>query len=235
MLLVSANLQLMKNKNYKYASPSLTVDVVIFTIEDDALKVLLIKRARGPFKNSWALPGGFLRENETSLMAAKRVLKDKAGVSDVYMEQLYTFDEPRRDPRGQVVSITYFTLVQGDRIKIASSRGLQEPRFYSVRKLPKLAFDHEKIVRYARERLASKLKYTNVAFSLLPDYFSFSELQRTYEVILERKLDKRNFRKKFMMLGLIKPTEKILSGKKQRPAKLYQFVSKKPAELKKFF
>lgn len=218
-----------------FKSPTIATDIAIFTIENDGLKVLLIKRNQKPFQNSWALPGGFLHDKETTQATAKRILKDKAGISNVYVEQLYTFDGLRRDPRGRIISITYFALVPHQNIKIRSGKNIQTPTFFSIKKLPSLAFDHKNIIRYAQKRLQSKLEYTNVAFSLLPNYFSFNQLQKTYEAILSSKLDKRNFRKKFELLGLIKPTKKILTGNRQRPAKLYQFASRKPTELKKFF
>lgn len=214
---------------------SITTDIVIFTIENDELKALLIKRVKEPFKNQWALPGGFILENEPPEKAALRVLKNKAGIDSIYMEQLYTFPGSGRDPRGNIITIAYFALAPKDKIKIINSDKIQTPTFRSVKKLPDIAFDHNRIITYGLQRLQSKLEYTNVVYSLLPQYFTFNQLQKTYEIILNKKLDKRNFRKKFMLLGLIKPTKKILKGERQRPAKLYQFVSRKPAELKKFF
>ena len=214
---------------------SVTTDVVIFTINDEQLKVLLIKRANEPFKDQWALPGGFLFEKEEPDKAAARTLWSKAGIKNVYLEQLYTFGGSGRDPRGKIITISYFALTPKDRIKIITSDKIQTPTFRSVKKLPDIAFDHNRIITYALQRLQSKLEYTNIAYSLLPQYFTFNQLQRTYEIILNKKLDKRNFRKKFMLLGLIKSTKRILKGERQRPAKLYQFISRKPAELKKFF
>lgn len=214
---------------------SITTDIVIFTIENEELKVLLIKRAKEPFKNQWALPGGFILEAEPPEKAALRVLKNKAGIDGIYMEQLYTFPGSGRDPRGTIITISYFALAPKDKIKIINSDKIQMPTFRSVKKLPDIAFDHNRIITYGLQRLQSKLEYTNVVYSLLPQYFTFNQLQKTYEIILNKKLDKRNFRKKFMLLGLIKPTKKILKGERQRPAKLYQFVSRKPTELKKFF
>ena len=221
------------------------------------MKVLLIKRANEPFKNQWALPGGFLYQEEAPGKAATRVLNNKAGVKNVYIEQLYTFGGSGRDPRGNIITIAYFALAPREKIRISqsdpvrssppkglrpaplgagvTSYGTQMPTFRSVKKLPDIAFDHNHIITYALERLQSKLEYTNVVYSLLPRYFTFNQLQKTYEIILNKKLDKRNFRKKFMLLGLIKPTNKILKGERQRPAKLYRFISRKPAELKKFF
>lgn len=214
---------------------SITTDIVIFTIENDELKVLLIKRAKEPFKNQWALPGGFILENEPPEKAALRVLKNKAGIDSIYMEQLYTFPGSGRDPRGNIITIAYFALAPKDKIKIINSNKIQMPTLRSVKKLPDIAFDHNRIITYGLQRLQSKLEYTNVVYSLLPQYFTFNQLQKTYEIILNKKLDKRNFRKKFMLLNLIKPTKKILKGERQRPAQLYKFKSTKPAELKKFF
>lgn len=214
---------------------SVTTDIVIFTIEKDELKVLLIKRANEPFKNQWALPGGFIFQNEQPEKAALRVLKDKAGIKNVYVEQLYTFPGSGRDPRGNIITITYFALAPKNKIKILQTSKIQTPTLHSLKKLPRLAFDHKGIVTYALKRLRAKLEYTNAAYSLLSQYFTFNELQKTYEAILGRKLDKRNFRKKFMMLDLIKQTSRVRRGTRQRPAQLYQFTSHKPSELKNFF
>ena len=214
---------------------SLTTDVIIFTIENGQLKILLIKRANDPFKNKWALPGGFINDNEGSQDAALRVLKNKAGLKNVYLAQLYTFDGSSRDPRGRVCTVVYFALVLLEDIKFESGKKLQTPVFYPVNKLPQLAFDHKKIVTYAIKRLRSKLEYTNAVYALLPKTFTFNQLQTTYEAIFGKNMDKRNFRKKFSMLKLIKPTKKILTGNRQRPARLYYFINRKPAELKKFF
>ncbi len=197
-----------------------------------ALKVLLIKRDHPPFKGIWALPGGFLLKNESSANAAKRALREKAGVKNVYTEQLYTFDAPHRDPRGRVVTVTYFALVNKNKIRLNDEEHM---KLESTKKLPILAFDHKNIVRYAIERLRYKLEYTNVVYSLLPEAFTLSDLQKVHEVILNRTLDKRNFRKKFLSLGLIAATKKKLSGGRQRPAKLYRFRTHKPTQLKRFF
>lgn len=216
-------------------SPSVTTDVVVFTIENDELKVLLIKRPDEPFKGYWALPGGFIHESENTHEAAIRILKDKAGIKNVYIEQLYTFDGKNRDPRGAVITVSYYALVTKSDLKFDFTERTQSPQLIPVKKLPNLAFDHKEIIDYARKRLQSKLEYTNVAYSLLPKYFTLNQLQKTYEVILGRKLDKRNFRKKFMQLKVIKATPKMLRGTRQRPARLYEFFSHRLTELKKFF
>lgn len=224
-----------KSKLNLYWPPAVTVDVVIFTIEGTDLKVLLIKRAEKPFVNKWALPGGFLLKGETAEEAAKRILKEKAGVAKVYLEQLYTFDSPARDPRGHVMTVAHFALINKNKINFTGGRGVQAPNFQSIEKLPPLAFDHKKIVDYAVRRLRYKLEYTNVVYSLMPSAFTLSQLQKAHEIILARDLDKRNFRKKFLSLGLIKPTRAKLIGIRQRPAQLYAFIEKNPLELKRFF
>jgi 8-oxo-dGTP diphosphatase len=223
------------NKNKGFFNPGVTVDVVIFTIVKEKIKTLLIKRENEPFKNFPALPGGFVRKGETTINAARRVLKDKAGVSNVYVEQLYTFDSLNRDPRGQILSVSYFALVPFENIRVDVESATEHPEFTYVKSLPELAFDHKDIVAYATKRLEDKIKYTNIIYSLLPKYFTLSQLQKTYETILGNKMDKRNFRKKFHELKLVKPSKKKLTGTRQRPAVLYYFSDKKPKELEKFF
>lgn len=210
----------------------ITVDTVIFCIEGNDLKVLLIRRQAQPFINHWSLPGGFITETETSHEAAKRVLKQKAEFTDGYIEQLYTFDSTERDPRERIISVAYFALVPISHISKSKSN---EVALFPVKKLPTLAFDHKSIIQYAIKRLRAKLEYTNAAYSLLPRYFTLAQFQKTYEIILDRKLDKRNFRKKFMLLGLIKSIGKTDTLTPHRPARLYQFISRRPSELKKFF
>lgn len=225
----------MTNDKKLYWSPAITVDTVIFTIEEDDLKVLLVKRTNHPFHGYLALPGGFLLKNELTSKAVSRILRIKAGIkSNIYLEQLYTFDNPKRDPRGHVLSVSYMALVPYEKITFDLS-ARESPTFYSVKNLKRIAFDHKQVIDYAVRRLRAKLEYTNVVFSLLPKQFTLNQLQKTYEVILGRKLDKRNFRKKFALLDLIKPTKSFLRGSRQRPARLYQFVSRRPTELKKFF
>ncbi|HEU5114976.1 MAG TPA: NUDIX domain-containing protein [Candidatus Paceibacterota bacterium] len=219
----------------KFLNPTVTVDVVIFTVEEGVLKTLIITRAKAPYEGLPALPGGFIHEGETSVTAAERILRDKAGVKGVYLEQLYTFDAPTRDPRGPVFSVTYFALVPPGEAKISETIDTQMPRFVPVSSISKLAFDHSKIVSYAVERLKSKAEYTNVVYSLLPKSFTLTELQKMYEITLGRDLDKRNFRKKMAELDLLEETGASSKGGRQRPAKLYRFKSRKPQELKKFF
>ena len=225
----------MKTSKKSYYNPPVTVDVVIFTIENDVLNTLIVQRHNDPFKNSPALPGGFLKEGETSEDAAKRILKDKAGVEKVYIEQLFTFDDPKRDPRGPVISIAYFAIVPREQIEIQESEYTEKPRFIPIQSLGKLAFDHTTILKYAVERLQSKLEYTNISYSLLPTLFTLTQLQKIYEAVLGRELDKRNFRKKFLLLNLIEDSGKMATGGRQRPARLFKFKVRKLTELKKFF
>ena len=215
--------------SYEHPRPSVTVDLVIFTIADDDLKVLLIRRAGEPFKNRWALPGGFVEIDESLEKAAARELKEEAGVTNVYLEQLYTFGEPKRDPRGRVISVAYFALVDAGRQRIQAASDAADAQWHSVfnPKLgPKLAFDHKKILEYAVWRLRNKIEWTTVGYELLPKKFTLSELQRVYEIILQKPVDKRNFRKKILAQGQIRELNESRSDGAHRPAKLYSFREK---------
>jgi 8-oxo-dGTP diphosphatase len=216
------------------AQAEVAADVVLFTLEDQTLKTLLIQRTGEPFKDRLALPGGFLWEGESTLDTAKRILNDKAGVQNSYLEQLYTFDAPGRDPRGQVVSVTYMALAHRAELTIEASPTTQQPALHNTAQLPALAFDHTKVLAYAIARLRSKLEYTNAVAALLPRQFTFAALQQAYEVILARPLDRRNFRKKFLSLGLIKATGQFAKAA-HRPAELFEFTAAEQVELKRWF
>lgn len=203
------------------ARPEITVDIVVFTVEDRQLKVLLFRRTREPFVGRLALPGGFLWENETSAQAALRTLIDKTNVSGVFSEQLYTFDNPKRDKRGHIITVAYLALVPIETTNRSRLRDGAE--FMNVDEVKALPFDHGQILKYAIKRLRTKLGYSNVAYSLLPKLFTLSQLQEVYEVILGHSVDKRNFRKKIMSLGLIEPTAQKQTGRKHRPAQLFRF------------
>jgi len=203
--------------------PSVTVDIILFTITEETLKVLLVKRRIEPFRNMWALPGGFVGMNETLDQAAKRELQEETGVKEHYLEQLYTFGEPERDPRGRVITISYFALINSKNLKLKADTDVIEAEWFSIDNLPELAFDHKEILNYALERLRYKLEYTTVAFQLLPKKFTLTELQKAYEIIFNKSLDKRNFRKKILSLGLIEETKETSKGA-HRPAKLYSFT-----------
>ncbi len=204
----------------------LTVDLVIFTIAENDLKVLLIRRGGEPFKGRWALPGGFIEVGESLEKAAARELKEEAGVTNVYLEQLFTFGEPKRDPRGRVISVSYFALVDAGRQRIRAASDAVEARWHSVFNSPKLAFDHKKILDYAVWRLRNKIEWTTVGYELLPKKFTLSELQRVYEIILQRPVDKRNFRKKILAQGQISELNETRNDGAHRPAKLYSFREK---------
>ncbi len=208
----------------EYIPPTLTVDSVVFQLINGALSVLLIQRTQDPFKDAWALPGGYNAIGETTQEAMARVLATKGGVelNDLSLvEQLYTFDTFARDPRGHAVSIAYMGLGKDIEPKLGNTT--QNPQFFNVSALPELAYDHENIIKYAHERLANKLMYTNVIFALLPKLFTLTQLQNAYEAVLCRELDKRNFRKKFLSLDLIHATEQYAREGAHRPARLYKF------------
>ncbi len=206
----------------------MAVDVVIFTIIDDKLKILLIKRGSKTFRNKWALPGGRVEINEPLEEAARRELKEETGVENLYLEQLYTFGDPFRDPRGRVVSVAYLALAGDKKPKLKPDTDAQEASWFLLKSLPKLAFDHDKIISYALKRLRWKLEYTNVAYGLLPKQFTFLELQRIYEIVLGKKIDKRNFQKKIFSLSLIEPTGKSRRDVSFRPPLLYKFKKRQP-------
>jgi 8-oxo-dGTP diphosphatase len=214
----------MSNLN-DYPRPAVTVDLVIFTIADDDLKVLLIRRGVEPYKGHWALPGGFVEIDESLEEAAARELKEEVGVT-AYLEQLYTFGDPKRDPRGRVISVSYFALVDAERQRIVAGSDAADAQWHCVfnPKLgPKLAFDHKKILDYAVGRLRNKIEWTTVGYELLPKKFTLSELQRVYEIILQRPVDKRNFRKKILAQGQIREINETRSDVAHRPARLYSF------------
>jgi 8-oxo-dGTP diphosphatase len=211
-----------------YDKLGVTVDIVIFSIKNDDLNVLLVKRKLQPFKDMWAIPGGFVRKNESLKKAAMRKLLEETGVKDVYLEQLYTFGEPKRDPRGRIITIAYFALIDSTKIKPIARTDVYETGWHSMYDIPKkLAFDHEDILKYAFQRLRYKLEYTTVGFQLLPKKFTLSELQKVYEIILSKELDKRNFRKKIASLNLLKALNENKMEGAHRPARLYSFKEKK--------
>jgi 8-oxo-dGTP diphosphatase len=212
--------------------PALSVDIAVFTVRAQDLRVLLVHRAAPPFRGRWALPGGFVRLTESLDEAARRELRGETGLADVYLEQLYTFGAPRRDPRGRVIAVAYFALVAGDWPIQATHHG-DQAAWHSVRSLPDLALDHAEILTYAWQRLRYKLEYTSVGFELLPDEFTLSELQSAYEIVLGEALDKRNFRRRILEAGILTETNRNRSGEGQgRPARLYRYKKNAPTEVK---
>ena len=206
------------------AERQVAVLVVIFTVEAGRLQVLLIRRSAEPFKDAWSLPGGLLNPGESLKDAAVRKLDDETGLTDVFLEQLYTFSD--LDGQG-AVAVAYFALVDVSATHLARRREWL-PGWFPVRQLPELAFRNEDVIDYALRRLQAKLDYSNVAYSLLPEEFSLSELQGTYEAILGRRLDKRNFRKRILSLEIVEATGRVTSVGRHRPAQLYRFRERKP-------
>ena len=204
---------------------STAVVLVIFTVINEQLSVLLIERAAAPHSGQWALPGGLLRGGESLDGAAARKLADETGVSDVYLEQLFTFDHI---PESQAeVVVSYFALVDVTRARLRSELEWR-PAWHPARNLPPLAFDNERILAYAEQRLRNKLEYTNVVYSLLPRKFSLTEMQRVYEAILAEPMDKRNFRRRMVGLGIVRETGQTAKTGAHRPAMLYEFASREP-------
>ncbi|MGA2232243.1 MAG: NUDIX domain-containing protein [Tepidisphaeraceae bacterium] len=209
--------------SYEYPRPALTVDCVVFGFDEGDLKVLLIQRGLDPFKGRWALPGGFVDMDEPLEAAAFRELREETGLGDVFLEQLYTFGTPGRDPRGRTVSVAYYALVALEGRKLAASTDAADAAWFSVSELPSLAFDHDAIVETAVQRLRGKVRYQPIGFELLPEKFTLSQLQHLYETILERELDKRNFRKKILGMNVLKETDEIEADVAHRAARLYRF------------
>ena len=211
---------------YRYPHPAVTTDVVIFTIRQDELKVLLIMRALAPHRNEWALPGGFIKLEESLDEGASRELEEETGVSGVYLEQLYTFGRPERDPRERVITVAYYALVPSDKFEVRAGSDAEGVSWFGMKEIPNLAFDHQEILDMAHERLTAKLEYSTIAFQFMPINFTLSELQHVYEVILRGPIDKRNFRKRILGLELIKETGKERKTGAHRPAKLYRVINR---------
>ncbi|MDB6131090.1 MAG: hydrolase [Verrucomicrobiales bacterium] len=218
---------------YQYPRAALTVDCVVFGLADSQLKLLLIERGLEPFKGKWALPGGFVRVDETVDAAARRELQEETGLHDLFLEQLYTFGRVDRDPRERVVSVAYYALVKEAAHETRAATDASDAKWFPVSRLPKLAFDHAEIVATALQRLKNKVRYEPIGFELLPEKFTLSQLQDLYEAILGASLDKRNFRKKVLGFELLVPLkEKQMSGR-HRPAQLFCFDAEKYEKLKK--
>ena len=207
------------------------VDAVVFGYEKDRLSILLIKRGIEPFKNTWALPGGLVLDDESLEDAVLRELHEETSVEINYLEQLYTYGTPKRDPRNRVVSIAYVGLVSPSQFKLEANTDAHEAEWFDVKKLPELAFDHQAILDKGIERVRTKIKYQPIGFELLETYFPFSDLEHLYQTILDKKIDRRNFRKKILSFGILKETNKIHQEGSGRPAKLFTFNPNKYKEL----
>lgn len=213
--------------SYEFPRPALTVDCVVFGFRKGSLEVLLIRRGIEPFKGQWALPGGFVREDEDLDHAARRELEEETRLHGVFLEQLYTYGNPGRDPRGHVVSVAYYALVQPEQHPATGGTDAAEASWHLADKLPPLAFDHAEILRTALDRLRGKIRYQPIGFELLPKRFTLGQLQALYEAILGRTIDKRNFRKKLLAFDFLVSTEKFTTGAAHRPARLHRFDRRK--------
>lgn len=208
-------------------APPPAVAVVIFIVREGALLVLLINRAAGPEAGRWALPGGYLLDDESLDQAASRVLVRETGVADVFLEQLYTFDAASSAQGSSSLMVSYFALVDAKRARLAP-RETWQPAWFPVAALPEMAFDNDAVVDYALQRLRAKLAYTNVVYSLMPEEFTLTDLQRVYEVIQGEPMDKRNFRRRILSLGIVVPTARTAAHGAHRPAQLYTFATRQP-------
>ena len=206
------------------------VDVAVFTVRASRLEVALIRMKRAPFEGKCALPGGRIQTEETVEDAAQRELTDKTGLADVYLEQLYTFSEPDRDPQGRCVSVAHLALVPATAALRTNDKyaGID---WFAADRPPSLAFDHKAMLAYAVKRLRAKLEYTNVAYSLLAPTFTLGELQRVYEAILGQPLDPRNFQRRIQAVGLVLQTGEMRTGQANRPARLFRFAVRRPVEI----
>ncbi len=219
--------------NYEYPRPALTVDCIVFGLNaQQELKVMLIQRNIPPFQGQWAIPGGFVRIDETLEEAALRELQEETGIHHIFLEQLYTFGDLGRDPRDRTVTVAYFALINLVEQKIQASTDARAAEWFAISNIPQLAFDHNQILQIAIARLRSKIRYEPIGFELLPQNFSLSQLQRLYETVLDRPLDKRNFRKKILGMDLLIDTGKVEHNVAHRAAKLYKFDENKYLQLK---
>ena len=218
---------------YNYPRPALTVDCIVFGLDAELeLKIMLIKRDISPFQGEWAIPGGFVRMDETLEQAALRELHEETGIHDVFLEQLYTFGDLERDPRDRTITVSYYALINLVEQQIQAATDAREANWFRISEIPKLAFDHDRILQTAIARLRGKIRYEPIGFELLPQKFTLTQLQKLYETVLDRQLDKRNFRKKILSMDLLIDTNELEQGVSHRAAKLYRFDENKYLELK---
>jgi 8-oxo-dGTP diphosphatase len=209
-----------------YKNPSLAIDLVVFGYHENSLSVLLLNRKEAPFKDSWTLPGGFLQMEESFLQTCTRILRTKLGIDNLFLEQLYSFDDPERDPRGRVISVAYFALINPGKFEIVAGKMANDVKWFDIGKIPALGFDHSAIYEIALQRLKSKILYCPVGFELLDDLFTLPELHELYECILGIAIDRRNFRRKILDSEFIISTGKKREGMQNRHPDLYKFNKK---------
>ena len=209
---------------YEYPHPAVTTDIALFTIIEDKLAILLIRRRSQPFQGGWALPGGFVDPDECLEDCALRELAEETGITGVFLEQLYTFGKPDRDPRERIISVAYYALAPAEILSPIAGSDAAEVRWFTFDALPELAFDHRDVIELAQQRLRAKLDYSTVAFSLMAETFTLGELQKVYEIIRGESLDKRNFRKYILSLNVLAESGATQQGCNHRPAKLYRLA-----------
>lgn len=219
--------------SYEYPRAALTVDCVVFGLDDDDLQVLLIQRGLPPFEGRWALPGGFVRVDESLEDSARRELREETGIENVYLEQLYTIGDIDRDPRERVVTVTYYALVKLTDHQVQAATDARNAAWFAVDDVPALAFDHAKILEKAHERLRGKVRYQPIGFELLPTKFTLRQIQHLYEVVLQRPLDKRNFRKRILSMDILVELDEVETDVAHRAARLYKFDHRKYQRLTK--
>jgi 8-oxo-dGTP diphosphatase len=208
---------------YEYARAALTVDCVVFGLDDQDLKVMLIQRDLNPYQGKWALPGGFVRVDETLDEAARRELQEETGLERVFLEQLYTFSDLDRDPRERVITVAYYALVRLQDHRVQAATDARNAAWFAMDDIPSLAFDHHKILHSAHDRLRSKVRYQPIGFELLPQKFTLTQLQKLYSIVLGRELDKRNFRKKILSMEILEELDEVQTDVAHRAARLYRF------------
>lgn len=212
--------------SYQFARAAVTVDCVVFGLDDEDLKVLLIRRDLPPFEDKWALPGGFVRLEETLDEAARRELQEETSLERVFLEQLYTFGGIDRDPRERVITVAYYALVRLSDHRVQAATDARDAVWFAMDDLPSLAFDHDQILETAHQRLQGKVRYQPIGFELLPPKFTLTQLQKLYEIVLGRVLDKRNFRKKIQGMGILEELDEVEKDVAHRAARLYRFNKK---------
>jgi len=216
-----------RSARHRAARPKVAVDTVLFVVENRRLKAYLVQLKRGPLSGRWAFPGGLVRVGEMLDDAARRELRASTGLDRAYLEQLFTFGDPSRDPHAHVVSVAYMALIADPRQVREPSAKYRAGRWFEVSELPRLAYDHSIVAQYALRRLKSKLEYTNIAYTLLPESFTFAEFEELYSVILDRPIDRRNLRRRILAMELLKRLSAQRRGP-HRPAALYSFVRRSP-------